>query len=394
MRVYLDYQAATPVLPEALEAMQPYFREKCGNASSLHSDGIFARDALNKAREQFAGFLNARAAEEILFTSNGTEAVNLAVKGSALASQRRGKHIVLSATEHPAVTGSVRWLETLGFSSTIVPVEKDGAIRPEAVQEALRPDTILVAIHQANHDIGTIAPIQQIGEIVAEKGITFFVDAVAAGGWLPIDVQSFNASLLAVSPHRFYGPKGVGILYRNPRARLTPIIHGGEQEQGYRAGTENVAAIVGAGVAAEVAGRELSARAARVAELQKKLGAELLQIPHTVLNGAALGANRLPNNLNVTVKYVEGEGLALMLDVRGIAIGSGTSCVTKEKKLPPVLAAIGLDEAAAKGTILITLGKETTDQEIGRLAEALPNVVTTLREMSPEWEDFQREERT
>jgi cysteine desulfurase len=370
--------------------MQPFFRDRFGNPSSLHSDGIFARDALAKAREQFAAFINARAPEEILLTSNGTEAVNLAIKGTALANQKRGKHIVLSATEHPSSAGSVSFLESLGFTSTRVPVNEQGIISPENVLAAVQPDTILVAIHHANHDIGAIAPIQKIGELLADRGVPLFVDAVASAGWLPIDVQKMNASLLAFSPQRFHGPKGVGVLYRRPGARLVSIVHGGEQENGLRAGTENVPAIVGAGTAAEIASREFPARAAHATLLQSRLFLELQKIPHLRLNGPPPGPDRLPNNLNLSVRFVEGEGLALMLDVRGFAIGSGTSCVTRDKKIPPVLAAIGLDELAAKGTILITLGKDTTEDEITKFSETLPTVISTLREMSPEWEDFQR----
>ena len=389
--VYLDHQAATPVLPEAFEAMRPFFTEHFGNASSLHSHGLRARDALAKAREQMAAFIGAESPEDILFTSDGTESANLAIKGAAYANQKRGNHIVLSAIEHPTVLRSVEFLETQGFTATKVKVDANGLVNPEAVREAMTDQTILVAVHHVNHDVGAIEPVREIGGIAAERGIAFYVDAEASAGWLPVNVRDLGVTLLSFSPHRFYGPQGVGVLYRSRRARLTGILHGGAQEGGRRAGVENVAAIVGAGVAAEVAGRELSQRAAHVARLQRKLWEGLrTKIPHLKLNGPPHGPQRIGTNLNLSAEFVEGEGLLLMLDARGIAVASGTSCVSKSLKVSHVLSAIGLEQGLGQAAIMLTLGKDNTDTEIDYVLETLPQVVTKLRGMSPLWDEFQR----
>lgn len=381
--VYLDHQAATPVLPQVLDAMLPFFIERFGNASSLHGPGIAARDGLKKAREQFATFCGTRAPEEITFTSNGAEAVNLAIKGAALANQRRGKHIVLSAIEHPAVNSSVAWLESLGFSATRVPVDPHGKINPAAIHQALREDTILVCAHHANHDLGTIQPLAAIGEICAEHGVMFFVDAVASAGWTELNAPAWNASLLAISPHRFYGPKGVGVLYRNRRVSIQPLIHGGMQEEGRRAGTENIPAIVGAGVAAEIAAAELPHTEAHTSTLQQKLWSGIQQIFEVRLNGPSPGPERLSSHLSLSFTGLEGEGLALALDLKGIHVAAGSACVLKENRISPVLSAIGLDETWAGGTVILTLGRENTEAELDYVLQVLPRVVSHLREMGP-----------
>jgi cysteine desulfurase len=384
MRVYLDHQSATPLLPEVFEAMRPWLVEEFGNPSSLHSAGLRAREAVGAARGKMALFLGAKSAEEIIFTGNGTEAVNLAIKGAAFANERRGKHIVLSAAEHPAVDGSVAWLENLGFTATRVPVDGEGRIDPATVKEAIRADTILVCAHHANHDVGTIQQLRKLGEICFERGVTFFVDAVASAGWAEILVQQWNASLLALSPSRFYGPKGVGVLYRNRRARLNPIIHGGAQEDGRRAGTENVPAIVGAGVAAEIAARELSQTISHTAALQRKLWGEIQQrIGNVRLNGPVLGNERITTNLNLSFASIEGEGLALALDLKGVQVAAGAACVTKQMRIPPILQAIGLSEDWAKGTIIASIGRENTEAEIDFAVEKIAQVVSHLREVCP-----------
>ena len=389
--VYLDHQAATPLLPEAFEAMRPYFTEHFGNASSLHSHGLRARDALAKAREQMAAFIGAESPEDILFTSDGTESANLAIKGAAYANQKRGNHIVLSAIEHPAVLRSVEFLETQGFTSTQVKVDANGLVNPAAVREAMTDQTILVAVHHVNHDIGTIEPVREIGGIAAERGIAFYVDAEASAGWLPVNVRELGATLLSFSPHRFYGPQGVGVLYRSRRARLTSILHGGAQEGGRRAGVENIPAIVGAGVAAEIAARDLPKRTAHVTRLQRKLWEGLqAKIPHLKLNGPPLGPQRISTNLNLSAEFVEGEGLLLMLDARGIAVASGMSCVSKSLKMSHVLSAMGLDQGLGQAAILLTLGQDNTDADINYVVETLPSVVSKLRGMSPLWDEFQR----
>jgi cysteine desulfurase len=391
MRVYLDHLATTPVLPEVFEAMKPYFTEAFGNPSSLHQHGLRVRDALAEARRRIAALINAESPEEIFFTSCGTEAANLAVKGVAYANQRRGNHLVVSATEHPSVLSSVEFLEKQGFTCTRVGVDAEGWIDPEAVRAALTDQTILVAVHHANHDIGTIQSINEIGRITGERGIAFFVDATTSGGWLPIDVQAMGANLLSLSPHRFYGPKGAGVLYRNRRARLVSVLHGGVQENGRRAGTENVPAIVGSGVAAEAARVELPQRIAHTGRLQRRLWTALRErIPYIQLNGPEPGPRRISTSLNLSTEFIEGEGQLLLCDLNGIAVASGSSCVSKSLKISHVLAAIGLDHALAQGNLILSLGKDNTDTEVDYVVETFAGIVAKLRGMSPMWDEFQR----
>jgi cysteine desulfurase len=288
--VYLDHQSATPLLPEALEAMQPFFTGAFGNPSSPHHHGLRARDALDAARAQVARLINAESPQDIIFTSDGTESANLALKGTCWARQRHGNHMVLSCIEHPSVLNSAAFLENQGFASTRVAVDTQGFIDPENVRAAITDKTILIAVHLVNHEIGTVEPIREIAAIAHEKGIPLYVDAEAAVGWLPVDVQKLGADLLSFSPHRFYGPKGIGVLYRHRRAHLHPILHGGDQEGGRRAGVENLPGIVGAGVAAEIAQRELARRAAHGARLQKRLLDGLrADVPRLKLNGPEPG---------------------------------------------------------------------------------------------------------
>jgi cysteine desulfurase len=346
-------------------AMQPWFAENLGTPASQHQSGLRARDALGRARAGLAALINAASPDEIVFTSGGTEAANLAVKGVAYANQHRGNHIVLSAIEHPSVLNSVAFLEQQGFTSTRVGVDGEGRIDPDAVRAAITGRTILICVHHVNHDIGTIEPVQEIGAIAAEREITLFVDAVASGGWLPIDVQAMNAQLLSLSPHRFYGPKGVGVLYRSRRARLKSILHGGSQEGGFRAGTENVPAIVGAGVAADLARSELVQRARHTALLQNSLWNGLKAgVEYLRLNGPEPGPKRLTTNLNVSPEFVEAEGLALALDMQGIAINAGPGCLSKSFKLSPVLSAIGLDPSLARSSVILSLAAEVSKDDI------------------------------
>jgi len=382
--VYLDHQATTPVAPEVFEAMTPFFMEYYGSPSSLHRHGLRVRDALAKAREQVAALIRAESPEDIIFTSGGTESANLAVKGTAYANQRRGNHIVASAIEHPAVLNSIEFLEKQGFTCSKVKVDAEGWVDPAKVRAAITDQTVLVCVHHANHDIGTIEPIRDIAAIAAERGVPLFVDAVASGGWLPIDVQDLGIGLLSLSPHRFYGPKGIGVLYRNRRARLTSIIHGGVQEGGRRAGTENVPGIVGAGVAAELAARDLTKRAEHTARLQQRLWESLrTKISHLKLNGPQPGPKRLSTNLNLSIEFVEGEGVMLLADMQGIAMTSGTSCVSKALKISPVLSAIGLEHGLGQGAVILSLGKDNTEEEMDYVIETLPKIVTKLRGMSP-----------
>ncbi|HEY3852973.1 MAG TPA: cysteine desulfurase family protein [Verrucomicrobiae bacterium] len=389
-RVYLDHQSATPVLPEVLEAMKPFFAEAYGNPSSLHQEGLRARDAMDEARGKIARFINAESAADIIFTSDGTESANLAVKGAAWANQRKGNHIIMSKIEHPSVLNSVAFLEKHGFSSTRVDVDSEGRIDPEKIRAAITDKTILIAVHHVNHDIGTVQPIREIAEVAHNASIPLFVDADASAGWLPVDVRELGADLLSFSPHRFYGPKGVGVLYRQRRARIEPLLHGGDQEDGRRAGIENVAGIIGAGVAAEVAQCELSSRAMHCARLQKRLWDGLRSsISHIKLNGPESGPARSPVNLNISLKGTEGEGQMLLLDTRGIAVASGTGCLSKSLKASHVLEAIGLDAEQAIAAVIFSLGKDNTDADIEYVLEVFPKIAAKLRAMSPSWQETQ-----
>ncbi len=388
--VFLDHQSATPVLPEVFDAMKPFFMEAYGNPSSLHQHGLRVRDALAKARTQIAALINAESPDDIFFTSDGTESANLAIKGVAYANQRKGNHLVICETEHPSVINSIEFLEKQGFTCTKIKVDREGIINPEDVRAALTDKTTLIAVHHVNHDIGTIEPVREIGKIAAEKGIPFYVDCEASAGWLPVDVQAFGANLVSFSPHRFYGPKGVGVLYRNKKARIVSIMHGGVQEGGRRAGTENVPAIVGAGVAAEIALREMPARIAHTARLQKKLWDGLkAKIPYIKLNGPEPGSKRISTTINISTEFIEGEGQLLLCDMNGIAVASGSSCVSKSLKISHVLGAIGLDHALAQGNIIMSLGKDNTEEDMDYVVETFGKIVTKLRGMSPMWEEFE-----
>jgi cysteine desulfurase len=389
-RIHLDYQSGTPVLPEVLEAMQPWFRGHFAAASALHGEGLRARDAVARAREQVAGFLGAESPEDILFTSDGTEAANLAVKGAAWAGRRRGRHVVVGAIEHPAVLGPVEFLEKEGFTCSRVAPDAEGRIAPEAVRAALTDETVLVALQLVNHDVGTLQPVREVGLLAAERGIPLYVDAEAAAGWVPVDVRALGASLLSFSAHTLHGPRGAGVLYRQRRVRLTPLVHGGTQEGGLRAGPVNVPAVVGAGLACEVAARDLPRRAAEAGRLQRQLweGCQA-RIPLVGLNGPAPGPGRSPAQLNVSVEFVEGEGLLLMLDTQGIAVASGTSCAGPALEVSPVLRALGVDARLARGSLLLSLGRDSTEAEIAAVLEVLPRTVERLRELSPDWADYQ-----
>jgi cysteine desulfurase len=389
-RVYLDHQSATPVLPEVMDAMKPFFAEAFGNPSSLHQHGLRARDAMDEARAKIARFINAESPADIIFTSDGTESANLAVKGAAWANQRKGNHIILSKIEHPSVLNSVAFLEKHGFISTRVDVDSEGRIDPAKIRAAITDKTILIAVHHVNHDIGTVQPIREIAEVAHDASILLFVDADASAGWFPVDVREMGADLLSFSPHRFYGPKGVGVLYRHRRARIEPILHGGDQEEGRRAGIENVAGIVGAGVAAEIAQRDLAQRAAHCFQLQKRLWDGLRSsISHIKLNGPEPGPHRSPVNLNISVEGTEGEGQLLLLDTRGIAVASGTGCLSKSLKASHVLQAIGLSPEQAIASVIFSLGKDNTDADIDCVLEVFPKIIAKLRAMSPIWQETQ-----
>jgi cysteine desulfurase len=390
-QVYLDHQSATPVLPEVFEAMRPFFAETFGNPSSLHQHGVRTREAVAAARAQIAAFIHAESPDDIIFTSDGTESANLAVKGAALAGQRRGNHIVISQTEHPAVIHSAEFLEKQGFTCTRVKVDREGFIDPADVQAALTDKTILIAVHLVNHDIGTIEPIREIGEVAGREGIVFFVDAEAGAGWLPIDVQELGANLLSFSPHRFHGPKGVGVLYRNRRARLSSLLHGGAQENGWRAGIENVPAIVGAGLAAEIALRNGKQWSAHCLRMQKRLWKGLkARIPCIQLNGPEPGAKRIATNLNVSTEFIESESQVLLCDMNGIAVAGSTNCVSKSLKISHVLSAIGLSHSLAQSAVIMSPGKDNTAEDVDYVIETFAKIAGKLRGMSPTWDEYQK----
>ncbi|MGD0815058.1 MAG: cysteine desulfurase family protein [Verrucomicrobiota bacterium] len=390
-QVYLDHQSATPVLPEALEAMRPFFAGDFGNPSSAHHLGLRAREAVAAARAQIAALIHADSPDEIIFTSDGTESANLAIKGSAYASQRRGNHIVTSQIEHPSVIHSTEFLETQGFITTRVKVDRQGFIDPADVRAALTDQTVLIAVHFVNHDIGTIEPIREISEIAGREGIALYVDAEAGAGWLPIDVQALGAHLLSFSPHRFYGPKGVGVLYRNRRARLASLLHGGGQENGWRSGIENVPAIVGAGVAAAAALREGAHWSAHSLRMQQRLWDGLRAgIPYVQLNGPEPGLRRAPTNLNISTEFIEGESQVLLSDMHGIAVAGAMGCVSKSIKVSHVLSAIGLSRALAQGAVMMSPGKDNTEEEMDYVIETFAKIVGKLRGMSPTWDEFEK----
>jgi cysteine desulfurase len=379
-RICFDHLSGSPVEPAVLEAMLPWFTQRFSGTGAIHSGGIEVRAALDEARERVAKFINAASPEEIIFTSSGTESLNLAIKGCAFADHRRGNDIVFSPIDHPAVIASIDYLETAGFNGIAVGVARDGGVNAAEIASFKQDKVILVCAHAGNHDIGTIQDLKRIGDAANDLGAAFFVDATYAAGWMPLDVQSTNASYLALAPHRFGGPKGIGILYKNRRARLAPLIHGGAQELSYRAGTENIPAIIGAGLACELAQKELPARTAHVAKLQSQLWTALKStIKEIRFNGPEPGPHRLPNSLNISLTGVEGEGLALALDMKGIAVTSGQACTTKAQAIPQTLAAINVPEDYAAGTIILSFNKQNVAAEVERFLEAFPAVVERLR---------------
>jgi len=382
--IYLDHLTTTPPLPEVIDAMQPWLRERFGAGGSLHQLGLETRDALDEARARLAKFVNAADPEEIIFTSGGTETVNLAVKGAAFANRRFGKHIVTTPIEHPAVLGSIAWLEKEGFECTHLPIDSQGRVDPEALGQTLRNDTTLVCLHHASHDLGTIQSIAKAAEFTQQKGIPLFVDATLSGGWLPLDVQKLGADFVALAPHRFHGPKGVGILYRHRRTLIESLIHGGMQENELRAGTENIAAIVGAGAAAEQATANLGRRMEKVGELQSKLLKGIRDVIEGIhLNGPEPGEHRIPHHLSLSSEQVEGEGQALAMDLQEVAIHAGAACTTKSMRVPPALDAIGVDPDLARGTTLWGIGAGTSETEITGAIEVFADVTGKLRAITP-----------
>jgi len=380
-QIYLDYAATTPTHPEVVKAMLPYFTEAFGNPSSIYAYGQEARGAVEEARAKVANLIAARD-EEIVFTSGGTEADNFALKGVAFANESKGNHIITSSIEHHAVIETCRFLEKRGFLVTYLPVDEQGLVSPDEVRKAITDKTILISVMQANNEIGTIEPIAKLAQIAKETGIYFHTDAVQAVGHIPVNVDELDVDLLAMSAHKIYGPKGVGALYIRKGTKLTPFMLGGEQERRRRASTENVPGIVGFGKAAELAKQEMSEDAERVTYLRDKLIKGLLErIDHTHLNGHPV--MRLPNNVNVSVDYVEGESMALNLDLESICASTGSACSSSSLEPSHVLLALGFSHEQAHGSLRFSLGKWTTEEDIEQVLDILPRIVAKLRAMSP-----------
>ncbi len=382
-RVYLDHAATTYVKPQVLEAMTPYFTEYFGNASSNHTYGHEAHAGMEKAREQVRKAINAQLPQEICFTGGGSESDNMVLKGIAEAYAKKGNHIITTAIEHHAILHSCEWLEkNRGCEVTYLPVDAEGRVTPEQVEAAIKPNTILVSVMFANNEIGTLEPIREIGEVCHKHGVLFHTDAVQAVGAVPVDVQAMNIDLLSMSAHKFYGPKGVGVLYIKKGVRMPSLIHGGAQERGRRAGTDNVPGMVGLGAAIELAVKNMPESAKRIAALRDKLMKGILErVPECRVNGSL--TDRLPNNLNICFRYIESESILLGLDLEGIACSSGSACNSGSLDPSHVLLAIGLTHEQANGALRLTLGDGTTEEDIDYVLEKLPPVIERLRRMSP-----------
>ena len=380
-RIYLDNAATTAVAPEVLEAMLPYFTQVYGNPSSIHATGREARKAVDAARKQVAAAINADP-REIYFTAGGSESDNWAIKGAAMANQAKGNHIITSSIEHHAVLHTCQWLEKHGFEVTYLPVDEYGRVSPADVEAAITDKTILITIMAAYNEIGTIEPIAEIGKIAKEKKILFHTDAVQAVGAIPVDVKAWNVDMLSMSGHKFHGPKGIGALYIRKGVRIDTYMHGGAQERGQRAGTENLAGIVGIGKAIELATANLESNAARLTAMRDRMIEGILAaIPECRLNGHP--TERLPNNVNVSVRYIEGEALLLRLDLAGICGSSGSACTSGSLDPSHVLLAIGLPHEIAHGSLRLTLGTDSTESDVDAVLTELPRIVKLLRDMSP-----------
>jgi cysteine desulfurase len=381
-KIYFDHSATTPVLPEAAQAMIKFLSDSYGNPSSLYETGQAAKRELEKARETVARLLGAADPKEIVFTAGGTEADNLAIKGTAQAKARKGNHIVTSTIEHPAVLEPLRYLQKQGFNVTYVPVDSQGIVDPAEVAAAITDQTILVSVMMANNVIGTIQPIREIGRYTKERGVAFHTDAVQAVGNTPLNVEDLGVDMLAISGHKFHGPKGVGALYLRKGTRITPLVHGGGQERGKRSGTENVPGIIGMAAALEIVEAEREEKAARLSKLRDALVERVLAL---VEKSAYLGhpVKRLPGNACFSFKFIEGESVVLHLDMAGIAASSGSACASHSLEPSHVILAMGHSVVDAHGSLRITMGRTTTQEQVDKLIEVLPGIISRLRQMSP-----------
>lgn len=379
--VYLDHAATTYVRKEVLEEMMPFFTQSFGNPSSVYKLGQENRKAVDLAKERIANAIGATPSE-IYFTAGGCEADNWVIKGIASANKNKGNHIITTAIEHPAIINSCKFLEKNGFEVTYLGVDEDGKIRLDELKNAIKDSTILISIMFANNEIGTIQPIAEIAKIAREKKVYFHTDAVQAVGNLKINVSELGVDMLSMSGHKFYGPKGIGALYIKKGTKIDALIHGGGQEQGKRAGTENVPAIVGMGKAIELTYSEFEKYNSKILALREKLINGIFdKIPYVKLNGHR--TDRLPGNVNFSFKFIEGESLLLMLNMKGVSGSSGSACSSGSLDPSHVLLAIGLDHGTAHGSLRLTIGDENTEEDIDYVLEVLPNIVERLREMSP-----------
>ena len=380
-RIYLDHAATTPTHPEVVKAMLPYFSDVFGNPSSIYSCGQEAKGAVEEARTKVAELIGARS-EEIIFTSGGTEADNYALKGIAYANAHKGNHIITTPVEHHAVMETCKFLERRGFKITYLPVDEYGLVNPQDVKKAVTDKTILISVIHASNEVGTIEPIGEIGELAREANVYFYSDAVQAVGHISVDVDELKVDLLSISAHKIYGPKGVGALYVRKGTRLVPLMHGGEQEKRRRAGTENVPAIVGFGKAVELTRQEMGKEAERLSYLRDRLIQGLGErIDDIRLNGHP--TRRLPNNVNVSIDFVEGESVLLNLDLEGICVSTGSACSSSSLEPSHVLLALGLPPEQAHCSLRLTLGRENTEADVEQVLEVLPGIVAKLRAMSP-----------
>lgn len=380
-RIYLDYAATTPVDPKVTKAMLPYFSEKFGNTMSLHNFGQEVKQVLEENREVVAGLMKAES-NEIIFTSSATESNNLALKGIAFANKDKGQHIIISSIEHPCIMESAKWLEKQGFEITRLKVDKCGLVDPEDVKKAIKKNTILVSIMHANNEIGTIEPIEEIGKICKEKGVYFHTDASQSLGKIPIDVNKMNIDLLTASSHKMYGPKGAACLFIKENIKIEPLLHGGGHESGLRSSTINVSAIVGFTRACKICEKEMKKEAEKQIKLRDKLIKGVLEkIEFSHLNGHP--KKRLPNNTNFSFSFIEGESLVIQLDLLGIAGSTGSACSSAKLEPSHVLLAIGLKHQEAHGSLRLSLGRWTTEEEINKVLEVLPKAIKKLREISP-----------
>ncbi|MCD6557565.1 MAG: cysteine desulfurase NifS [Candidatus Aenigmarchaeota archaeon] len=387
-KIYMDHAATTPVDKRVFEVMRPFFSDKFGNASSIHAIGQEASDALEKSRKKLASVLNADPAE-IIFTSGGTESNNFALKGTAFANRKKGKHIITTKIEHDCVLNSAKWLERQGFDVTYLPVDRYGLVDLNELEKSIRKDTILISVMHANNEIGTIEPIEDIAKIASERNIYFHTDAVQTTGKLKIDVKRLNVDMLSISSHKLFGPKGVGALFVRSGTKIDALLHGGGHERGMRSGTENVAGIVGFAEAVKIADKEREREMPRIAKMRDKLIKEILDnIPDSYLTGHP--KKRLPINASFYFKFIEGESLILKLDDKGIEASTGSACSSKSLKPSHVLLATGLKPEDAHGSLRLTLGKDNTTEEIDYVIKSVSEAVEELRKISPFKKSFEK----